>query len=254
MAGDQCPFGQESVDSEGFGLVQKATLWSTDLPEVADAVAVRCCNRSLPPAMHHRHVHLLSGRAKAAKRYPPLLVRAILKALAKARKRLLHLDALETHPTLDEPDFTSLNEEYWQQDPVATVKDDDEEELIVYDHYTGFRLPSDGVKAARKDEMDFLDSLKVWTLVPIQMCRDETNAAPVGVRWIDCNKGDSEHLELRSRLVVQETKRVSSIAKDDVASTFSATPPLESLRILLSVTMTFSSHSSDPNLRAIVHY
>ena len=65
---------------------------------------------------------------------------------------MLHLDALETHPTHDEPDFTSFNEEYWQQDPVATVKGDDEEELIVYDHYTGIRLPSDGVKAARKDD------------------------------------------------------------------------------------------------------
>ena len=86
------------------------------------------------------------------------------------------------------------------------------------------------------------------------MCRDETDVAPVGVRWIDYGKGDSEHLELRSRLVVQETKRVSSIAKDDVASTFSATPPLESLRLLLSITMTFSLHSSDPDKMLIVRF
>ena len=54
--------------------------------------------------------------------------------------------------------------------------------------------------------------------------------------------------------MIQEIKRVNCIAKDDAASTFSATPLLESLRLLLSITMTFSLHSSDPDKMLIVRF
>ena len=60
---------------------------------------------------------------------------------------------------------------------------------------------------------------------------------PLRTRWLDHNKGDSRQLDLRSRLVVQETKRVSSITADDIAGVFSATPPLEALRFLFSLAM-----------------
>ena len=41
------------------------------------------------------------------------------------------------------------------------------------------------------------------------------------------NKGDESRLELRSRLVVQETKRVTTLGPQDAASAFAATLSLE---------------------------
>ena len=77
----------------------------------------------------------------------------------------------------------------------------------------------------------------MYTKVDLKQCYDRTGKPPLGTRWLDHNKGDSRQLDLRSRLVVQETKRVSSILADDIAGVFSATPPLESLRFLFSLCM-----------------
>ena len=52
---------------------------------------------------------------------------------------------------------------------------------------------------------------------------------PFGVRWIDSNKGDDEKPNYRSRLVGREIK------KDNRLDLFSATPPLEALKLLLSM-------------------
>ena len=72
----------------------------------------------------------------------------------------------------------------------------------------------------------------------------------VGVRlvrvWVTHNKGDLRTLDIRSRLVVQKTKKVSIIAKNDFAAVFSATPPLEPLRLILSITMSVGSDGGEP--------
>ena len=36
---------------------------------------------------------------------------------------------------------------------------------------------------------------------------DETGKAPIGVRWVDINKGDKVHPEYRSRLVAKEINK-----------------------------------------------
>ena len=59
-----------------------------------------------------------------------------------------------------------------------------------------------------------------------------TGKPPIPVRWIDINTGDSVSPEYRSRLVAKEIKRDSS---DDLLA---ATPPLEALKILISLEMT----------------
>ena len=59
---------------------------------------------------------------------------------------------------------------------------------------------------------------------------EDTNGRnPIGLKWIDTNKGSAEAPRYRSRLVCTEArhKRVEPI--------FSATPPLETLRVLLGV-------------------
>ena len=50
---------------------------------------------------------------------------------------------------------------------------------------------------------------------------------PIPLRWVDINKGSETSKEYRSRLVVMETKRRSTIAPEDKGAVFSATPPLE---------------------------
>lgn len=61
---------------------------------------------------------------------------------------------------------------------------------------------------------------------------------PISMRWLDINIGNSNRMELRSRFVVLETKASQNragVVRDDV---FSATPPHEALRLLLSLAMT----------------
>ena len=61
----------------------KPTGWMSNCSEVLDAVAVECSNRNKPAAQHHRHVQLIGGRASAAERYHPRLIKAILRGLRK---------------------------------------------------------------------------------------------------------------------------------------------------------------------------
>ena len=52
------------------------------------------------------------------------------------------------------------------------------------------------------------------------------------------NKGDAATPFIRARVVAQESKRVSELTPEDSSSTFAATPPLESLKVMLSRCMT----------------
>ena len=52
---------------------------------------------------------------------------------------------------------------------------------------------------------------------------------PIGTRWVDTNKGDDANPDYRCRLVAQD---INDKQRDDL---FAATPPLEALKLLLSV-------------------
>ena len=55
---------------------------------------------------------------------------------------------------------------------------------------------------------------------------------PISVRWVEVNKGDDENPNYRSRLVAREIRMVGEDA------IFAPTPPLESLRMVLSYAVT----------------
>ena len=80
VRGDQCPFGQQSWDREGQGLVLKPTGWLSSSPAVLAEVSRRCSN-STKTKPWHRHILLEAGRAKAAERYPPVMIEAILRGI-----------------------------------------------------------------------------------------------------------------------------------------------------------------------------
>ena len=88
--------------------------------------------------------------------------------------------------------------------------------------------------------MDWLEGFTTWSTL-VQRKDLPTGNTVFGVRWVDVNRGDKDNPEVRSRLVVQETRRVSTIAVDDAGATFSATPPLECVRMLLSLAMSQST-------------
>ena len=62
------------------------------------------------------------------------------------------------------------------------------------------------------------------------------------------NKVDARRMEVRARLVAQETRRASSLSADNPAATFAATPQLEGLKLLLSVLMTGPRRNPDDEL------
>ena len=98
----------------------------------------------------------------------------------------------------------------------------------------------------RENEVAGLRTLGTWVEKPISESCDETGHAPIQCRWVECNKGDDENPDIRSRAVVCETKRVSNIAPDDVNSVFSATPPLEAIRAQCSLIMSLQPVDGEP--------
>jgi hypothetical protein len=242
--GHQCPFGQTSTDATGEGLVAKPTGWMSNCSEVLDAVAVECSNKSKPAAQYHRHVQLIGGRASAAERYPPRLIKAILrglrrhlqtpaKALAACSAELAtlvgstasanpptgagstaqteagsaaqHEDAERTAPAAGSPapqtatsrriSLGALDAGVTVEEPEVEVTLDDwcrSEGRDYYDEITGAKLDPQKVFEAHRVEMEFMTTLNVWDVVPVDECWAETGRAPIGTRWIDQNKGRRE--------------------------------------------------------------
>ena len=105
-------------------------------------------------------------------------------------------------------------------------------EMIFTDDVTGEILDWDGVVQARAEEIKEFRKHGVHHKVPIKECYDETEKAPIGVRWVDINKGDLLNPDYRSRLVAKEIKR------DKREDLFAATPPLEAKKMLFSLAVT----------------
>ena len=238
VRGDQCPYVQlvNKAGGDGVGLLKKSTCWMTNSAAIAAAVSMECRNPYLPPELRHEHLPLFGvGRAKASERYPPLLVKAILLAVKyeQQTRGILSLSAVDLNvgETVEEPEFDYSD---LGQKLVAVEADPG----VVYDQYTGLPLDRSRVVKARKEEIEYMHTLKVWEPRPYQECLTETNAKPLGTTRIECNKGDDVAPEVRSRLCVQETRFRTTIDPGDLAAVFSATPPLEALRFLLCLAMT----------------
>ena len=78
------------------------------------------------------------------------------------------------------------------------------EGMTAVDDVTGQILIPELMIKARKDEIDYFRSMGVYEKVDVQECWNVTGKAPIGVRWVDINKGDSNTPNYRSRLVAKE--------------------------------------------------
>ena len=100
------------------------------------------------------------------------------------------------------------------------------------DQFTGLELDPVGAAAARQSEIDFAWRLKAFEPRP------RTEAYQ--------HKGDEQRPELRSRLVVQETRQTSTISVSDIAAVTSSTPPLEVVRSFCSLMMSKKGAGGEP--------
>ena len=120
-----------------------------------------------------------------------------------------------------------IKEEY------RTIEEEDPVELeIAWDDVSGAELDPKMVRKAREEEIQYVRKMELYEKVPISLCYETNGEAPISVRWIDINKGDQSNPNYRSRLVARE---INTHKRDDL---FAATPPLEALKLILSMTAT----------------
>ena len=100
------------------------------------------------------------------------------------------------------------------------------------DDLTGLPLDPELCRAARRKELDYFESKHVWVLKKISECKARTGRPPISVRWVETNKGDDQSPNIRSRLVAREMRLPGEEA------VFAPTPPLETLRMVLSHAVT----------------
>ena len=230
-----CRFGMESTlaDRKTMAPVAKPTRWLTSSRCVAERLSLRCQGG-------HQHATLLSGRARAAQVYPPALCKAIVKGAAAERAR--EEKAVDppgscawTRSPHSPAQVPTFNLELLRVDPeddghVAEELDEefDEGEWEAEDDVKGGSLPPLLVHRGRRKEIDYLQGMKVYGYSTVREALRVTGKPPVKLKWIDTNKGGRDDPEVRSRLVCTEVRR-----KDQVPI-FSATPPLETLRVLVA--------------------
>ena len=88
------------------------------------------------------------------------------------------------------------------------------------------------VYKARVEEVEYIRNMKLYDKVPKDECWRVTGKGPISTKWIDINKGDDTRPNYRSRNVARE------IAHKKMDGLFAATPPLEVMKLLLSILAT----------------
>ena len=102
---------------------------------------------------------------------------------------------------------------------------------------SGEWIPPDLLAAGHAEELRWLVKEGVWAVVDRQRCIDTTGKPPITCRWVEKIKRDPGGRKFcRSRLVVRELKATSKgPEKLTEADVFASMPPVESLKMLLSV-------------------
>jgi hypothetical protein len=208
-----CRWGMNQEDKSGEALVRKRTGFMTNAGEIAKVLEKKCNG-------DHRHISLEGGnRTKVSEKYPDELCKEVVRGLIRQMrkdKRLGSGGIGVVMKTDEEQGFEDKEEEY------------DE----FWDDLSGEALDPEMVREARKEEMLEFVKHGVYIKVPIQECMRRTGKKPIGVRWVDINKGDKAKPDYRSRLVAKE---INTHKREDL---FAATPPLEAKKILFSPAVT----------------
>ncbi len=236
VAGDQCQFGAEVADGKDKGRpLLKPTGFMSNAPCLLEALAKRCRNLDgmCSRVRGGRHVVVEGELTKKTAIYPRGLCRAVLRGTTaqlrhdRRMKPLCHgIQAVDD----EEEIIQQINGP--SQGFSGKYKDD----------LTGQVLRDDLVIEARAKELDYFHSKGVWLKVPRSRARCVTGRPPISVRWVDVNKGDEANPNYRSRLVARQIKALDKSGQ----SYFAPAPPLEALRLVLSLAMTcIGDHQPD---------
>ena len=244
---DFCQLGMETLDEHGeAAAAKKRTGVLTNSKNIAEALRVAQCTGA------HRHVPLLNGKAGPCQKYPDKFVKLICAGIKKEisdirwRDRTLkNLDItqamnllMETTEKLEQAtgseQATAGLRSFAEGREIAVPPHEEDGEAEMYENlYHGKEFcddisgaPLDKALAilARRTEIEFFKKRGVYTKV-----RREKGMQVISTKWIDQNKGDAASPNYRARLVGRE------IAREKSLDLFAATPPLESLRAIISL-------------------
>ena len=258
VVADQCQFGQETDIGDPL---KKPTGFMSNAPELLDELNRRCfgrrglCSRPKGGA----HAECLGKKAQRAAIFQDELCIAILRGFKRQLlrdRRMRHGEVGLTqheegimHDGDDEVDIALRN----VHGRSTTTRDghgrsEQEEHALIagrpdrfMDDLTGLPLIPELCRAARKQEIDYFKSKGVWEIRSIDEAIRRMGRRPISVRWVETNKGDDESPNVRSRLVAREIRLPGQDA------IFAPTPPLESLRMILSMAITsFLGQSRHP--------
>jgi hypothetical protein len=218
---DQCQYGLTSKDELGVGAARKATRFLTNAPYIAEELNKRCPG-------DHRHVHLISGRASGAQRYPHGLCAAFCRGAANQLRKKKPLEPRDEREIRERIKERTLEEKIRRKDlgvqEISTMTHQDTE---AWDDVKQVWLDPSKVKEARAEEMDYVRKMKVYDKV----LRSDCPGKPIPVRWVDTNKGTEGDPNYRSRVVAKELKATHP---GDPAELYAATPPLEAVKVVIS--------------------
>ena len=218
-----CSFGLSATDGVGEGLVKKPTRVLTNMPSIASALDRRCSE-------DHRHVMLLSGKAKAAAQYTNHVCSAIVQGL---QVHIEYAGQVAEHGAfaVECGELGNVEEE---EEHIPFAFDDSG---WCQDDVRGGSLPMDLVREGRRTEIEGFTSRRVYVLRPRYEAKAK-GARVVGVRWVDTQKGD----KVRSRLVCQDF----NTDKGHNDEMFAATPPLLASRWLVSLVASQGAYGLGP--------
>jgi len=128
----------------------------------------------------------------------------------------------EDREDLQDMDMVEVDEE---ENPINEWDGDE----AYTDQKTGGDIDPELAKAARAEEVRFMEKIGLYDEVPIRECWEETGSPPVSTKWVDINKGSAEKPDIRCRLVARDFKPKGEKDRIDL---FAATPPLEAKKFL----------------------
>ena len=230
---DQCQYG---MSDEKGNPIRKPTTFLTNSSEIATQLQKRCQGRNGECSRHGGGVHQqCRGRvARLAAIYHFKLCKAILIGIRKQLERDGICRAGEVGMIgLRNNESLCHWGDGWQLKAGGFVLNVNAKcEDVFRDDLTGQLLDPKLVREARRKEFEYFESKGVWSKRSIGECRRVTGRAPISVRWVDVNKGDDVTPNIRSRLVARQIRGPGEEA------TFAPTPPLETLRSIISLAAT----------------
>ena len=234
VVGPMCHWDMQVIDKIGHaGTPRTRTTCVTNSRVLANTLDVRCSN-DLCTEPFRFHLHLFSGLAKQAAKYPPKLVKAFLKALKTQMARDIEINHVSMKfggPDPTQELFDGEHEEEWIDEVFGGQDDYYDEDGRYYDEISGVELPKQVVMTARQKELDWVHGIKVDGKVPRQQATDK-NIEPRRVPWVDIHSGDDGNMNTRRGLVGREQKAKTKEALLAHES-FSAVPPWERTKTLL---------------------